>query len=211
MINWLTQNFDIGRNYLVAQQHSEQINALLAERLVAPFQIGRKHNLWGELARQLPAIGRRLGWVPNQLPALFLNRTVLEEIADAAAAAEQLIEPMEHHFEQANQLLAKLHLEPLVHRSPLSLSEGETKIVWLLTQWIKSPDFLIIGYLPANLFASKVVELIDFISDFSNRQPGPKTVLLGYQAEQIDWCERLLARSDWHKLDSLPAMEAIGR
>lgn len=209
MIAWLTQNFDIGGNYLVAQQHSEQLNTLLAEQLVAPFHVGRKHNLWGVLARQLPAIGRRLGWVPNQLPALFLNRTVLEEIADAAAAAEQLIEPMERHFEQASQLLSKLRLERLSFRSPLSLSEGETKIVWLLTQWIKSPDFLVIGHLPTNLFASKVVELIDFISDASNRQPGPKTIILGYQSDQMEWCERLLARSDWHRLDSLPAMEAI--
>lgn len=210
MIDWLTRNFDIGNNYIILQQHSEELNTLLADRLVAPFHIGRKHNLWGELAQQLPAIGRRLGWVPNQIPALFLNRTVQEEIADAAAAAEQMLQPMSRHFELASQLLANLGVEQMAYRSPLSLSEGETRIAWFLTQWVKSPDYLIIGYLPANLFAPKVIELVDFILDRTNQPPGPKTIILGYQADQIDWCMKLLARSDWHKLDSLPELGASG-
>ncbi len=200
MMNWLTQHFEIGRNYLIAQQHREQLNTLIFERLVAPFQIGRKQHLWGELARQLPAIGRRLGWVPNQIQALFLNRTVEEEIADAAGAAERLLRPQQRHLELAIHLLDQLRLSHLAHRPPLSLSEGETKIVWLLTQWVKSADYLVIGDLPANLFAPKVAELTDFILAPSNRRFGPKTIILGYQPDQIDWCRHILARSDWLKL-----------
>ena len=80
MIEWLNQNFPVGKNYLVCQNDKEQINSLLMERLVAPFQTGRKHNLWGEAAEKLPQIGKRLGWVPNKLPAIFLTETVENEI-----------------------------------------------------------------------------------------------------------------------------------
>jgi len=204
MMAWLTQNFPIGKNYLVAQQHKEQINTLLMEHLVAPFQAGRKHNLWGELAEQLPQIGKRLGWVPTKIPALFLTDTVENEIADAAATAENLLQPSGRHFEIANFLLNRLNLMYLAQRHPLFLSDGETKIVWLLTQWVKQPDYLVIGYLPSSLFASKVNELIKFMLEETSRMPSHPVIILGYQTDQIDWCQQLFSHHDWQVVLNLP-------
>ena len=107
MIEWLYQNFPIGKNYLVCQGHKEQINSFIEARLIAPFHAGRKHNLWGEFAARLPQIGKQVGWIPNKMPAIFLTETVEHEIADALAAAEDYLEPHDKHFQTARKLLGQ--------------------------------------------------------------------------------------------------------
>ena len=132
MIAWLQQNFPLGKNYLVAQTHREQLNSILMPYLLTQFQSGRKQNLWGEKAMELPTIGRELGWIPNKMPGTFLNETVGLELADAIATTKNNVLPGFHEIQTAHVLLHRIHLSDLAERHPLQLSEGETKILWFL-------------------------------------------------------------------------------
>jgi len=194
MIGWLRNNFPVGHHYLVQQEQKEQINAILTEQLVSPFQSGRKHNLWGAAAKKLPLIGKKLGWVPNKIPATFLNGTVEAEIADAVGAAENYFEPLPRHFQLAQQLLSRFDLSHLAAQNPLFLSEGETKILWFLTQWVKKPEYLVIGYLPAALSTYRITEMVNFIIDQESNSP---TLVLGFQPDDAGWYAPLLSHSDW--------------
>jgi energy-coupling factor transporter ATP-binding protein EcfA2 len=197
MIEWLEQNFPVGKNYLVCQHHKEQINSFLMERLVAPFQTGRKHNLWGEVAKKLPQIGQQLGWVPNKLPAMFLTESVEDEIADAMAAADNCLLPTEEHIEKARQLLKQFDLFKLCSRNPSFLSDGETKIIWFLTQWVKRPIYLIIGYLPSGLSKQRIKDVITFLDEEKTNSDAAPVIILGYQPDQTDWCVNLLSNEQW--------------
>jgi len=199
MIEWLNQNFPVGKNYLVCQNDKEQINSLLMERLVAPFQTGRKHNLWGEAAEKLPQIGKRLGWVPNKLPAIFLTETVENEIGDALAVSNDYLQPAPEHLEVARELLNRFDLLHLAPRNPLFLSEGETKILWFLTQWVKKPIYLIIGYLPAGLSKQRISDVINFLSGEKQTCDNSPVIILGYQPDQADWCANLFSSNKWQK------------
>lgn len=204
MIDWFIKNFPIGKHYLVCQPHGEQINAYLIDRLVAPFQIGPKHNLWGKVAKQLPAIGKKLGWVPNKIPAIFLNDKVETEIADAIAARENCLRPELHHFENARMLLDRFNLHELAQRNPMFLSEGETKILWFLTQWVKKPQYLVIGYLPASLSTHRTTDLVNFLLEELSQSDTMATLILGYQLEYRAWCSELFSSNNWEIISRWP-------
>jgi len=204
MIEWLQKNFPAGKNYLVCQKNQEQINSLLMDKLVAPFHAGRKHSLWGETAKQLPSIGRKLGWVPNKMPSIFLGETVELEIADALAAQEKQYQPTIKHIETAKNLLARFNLIELAHRKPVFLSEGETKILWFLTQWVKTPEYLIIGYLPSGLSTTRIKELVDFLIEEGENSDRSFVIILGYHPDNLDWCISILSHKDWKVLPELP-------
>jgi ABC-type molybdenum transport system ATPase subunit/photorepair protein PhrA len=204
MMAWLGENFPAGKNYLVGQNHKEQINSFLIERMVVPFQSGRKHRLWGIEAERLHQIGRKLGWVPNKIPGTFLSDTVENEIADAAAAAENYMQPLHQHLDIARNLLSRLNLLHLAQSHPLFLSEGETKILWFLTQWVKKMSYLIIGYLPSSLSISKVSELVNFMLEENGRLDSQPVIILGYEPSQIEWCQGLFSHQDWQVVSALP-------
>ncbi len=204
MMSWLAENFPAGKNYLVCQNDKEQLNLFVTEHLLTPFQTGRKQNLWGAEAEKLPQIGRKLGWVPNKIPATFLTDTVENEIADAAAAAENCMQALQQHLDSSRNLLHRLNLLHLAQQHPLSLSEGETKMLWFLTQWVKKINYMIIGYLPSSLSATRVNELVNFILEKTNRIDACPVMILGYEANQIEWCKDLLSRLDWQVISSLP-------
>lgn len=206
MIAWLTQNFPPSKNYLVCLKHKEQLNDFLMERLVAPFQTGRKYNLWGEVAERLPQIGKKLGWVPNKIPATFLTDTVENEIAEALASAENYLQPIQQHFETARNLLSRLNLLSLAQQHPLFLSEGETKILWFLTQWVKKISHLIIGYLPSSLSTPRVNELINFMLEEINGNQSHPVIILGYESSQVEWCKTLFSYQDWQVVPNLPEL-----
>lgn len=209
MIEWLYQNFPVGKNYLVAQNHKEEINSFLMEQLVTPFQTGRKHNLWGEAAEKLSQLGQKLGWVPNQLPAIFLTETVENEIADALAAAERYLQPNQDHFATAKNLLIRLNLLNLKQQNPIFLSEGETKIIWFLTQWVKNPRYLVIGYLPSSLSKQKIEDILNFLQAERITSTHDTVIILGYQPEQIYWCKELFSNNEWLVLPRLPEKRTI--
>ncbi|MDZ7264396.1 MAG: hypothetical protein ONB16_07415 [candidate division KSB1 bacterium] len=197
MIKDISHNFPATHHYLICQADAEQINLHLMQKLVQPFHKGRKHSLWSATARQLPDLGRQIGWVPNKLPGTFLSETVVMEIADAYAAPRNSLKALPEHIRRAEDLLQRLQLSELAQRNPFSLSEGETKLVWLLTQWAKKPDYLIIGYLPTSLSPPNISRVLDFLMDdhsSSGRQP---VLIFGCLANHMEWCRPLLECGDW--------------
>lgn len=207
MIEWLSKNFPLGSNYLVCQTHSEQINQLIADRLITPFQHGRKHILWGQIAEQLPLVGKRLGWVPNKIGLSFLNETVELELADAFAVQENIFQPEARHNNQARDLLKQFRLTELKDQNPFSLSEGETKLLWFLTQWIKQPEYFVVGYLPTSLSNQRIQLIIDFLLDKANEGIKHQVIILGYHSSQAEWFKPLRSNSDWNIVTRLPDYE----
>lgn len=198
MIAWLHQNFPPGKNYLVHQNDKEQINSCLADHLVIPFQIGRKHNLWGDVAKKLPQIGKKLGWVPNKIPGTFLAETVEDELADAFAVADINLKPHIHHFEKARNLLKQFNLLSISQQNPLSLSQGEMKLIWFLSQWVKKPEYLIIGYLPSGLSQTRIRDIIKFLTKKSGQTFSGPSVILGFQRGNTEWCHELFSDKNWY-------------
>lgn len=207
MIDWLGKNFPAGRNYLVCQSHSEQINLLISDQLIAPFQKGRKHVLWGSIAEKLPLVGKKLGWVPNKINLVFLAETVELELADAFAAQENIFQPGQSHIDQARDILDQFGLTELRANNPFHLSEGETKLVWFLTQWIKQPKFFVVGYLPTGLSQNRIQLIIDFLIKKIDEKNTIPIIILGYHDSQVEWFKTLLPHSDWDIFDRLPEYE----
>jgi len=207
MIAWLSKNFPVGSHYLVCQSHSEQINQWIADRLITPFQRGRKHILWGNIAEQLPLIGKRLGWAPNKIGLSFLNETVEFELADAVAIRENAFQIESSHINQARDLLNRFNLIDLKDQNPFSLSEGETKLLWFLTQWIKQPEYFAIGYLPTSLSQQRIQMIINFLLEATTKQITHPAFILGYLDSQSEWCQPLLSNSRWKIHDRFPEYE----
>ena len=206
MIDWFHTYFPVGRNYLVCQNNREQINSNLWERLVFPLQSRHKHNLWGEFAKELPLIAKKIGWVPNKIPATFLCESVEYEIADACAAQENYFQSNDEHLLIARKILKQLKLIELADRNPFFLSEGETKLIWFLTQWVKQPEYLIIGHLPSCLSKSRINNLLDFIDEQKNNLEYHPTIILGYVVHSQDWCASLFNHEKWKVISNWPEL-----
>ena len=206
MIEWLQENFPHGNNYLIAQKDAEQINTCLSKQLVLPAYAGRKQGLWGETARRLSITGKKLGWVPNKLPAAFFADSVELEIADACAAKEGLLQSKKIHLDYAREILDRLNLLYLIQRNPYFLSEGETKLLWFITQWVKQPEYLVIGHLPSSLSKKRTDELLNFLLESKTGTDNTVTILLGYISHQKDWFSRLLTNTKWKIIQQLPCL-----
>jgi len=210
MIEWLRHEFPRPFHYLVALRDTEEINRFLESRLVQPFQQGRKQKLWGREAQDLPIIGRRTGWVPNASVGAFLNETVEMEIADAFAASENYAASASRFLPEARSLLQRFDLSSLSQQNPYFLSEGESKLLWLLTQWAKQPEFLIIGYLPANLSQHRLAQVVDFLFETRAGSTMTPTCVLGFVPDSAEWCLSLNGSRDWKIVDAWPLAPGDG-
>ena len=85
---------------------------------------------------------------------------------------------------------------------PLFLSEGEAKILWFLTQWVKQSKYLIIGYLPASLSNQRIKDFINFFNEEKQISKKSPVIILGYQSDQTDWCTNLLSNKQWQVISS---------
>ncbi|MBL7095729.1 hypothetical protein ISS22_17405 [candidate division KSB1 bacterium] len=206
MIEWLQKSFPHGSNYLIEQEDAEQINNCMSRQLVLPAYVGRKQSLWGEAAQNLSAIGNKIGWVPNKLQAAFFADSVEMEIADACAAREGLLQSNKNHVDQTREILAKFNFLHFAQRNPYFLSEGETKLLWFLTQWVKQPEYLIIGHLPSSLSKNRTDEVVNFILKSGTNLESNTTIILGFVVHQKDWFSELLKNSKWEISQMLPCL-----
>ena len=207
MIDWLENHFPPGSNYLVAQDNVEQLNAYLFNEFVSTRNSGRKQSLWGESAQKLSSLGEKIGWVPNRFFAAFLSDTVEEEIAEAFAASQKLLQFDSTHLELSRGLLTHFDLLYLAERNPNLLSEGEAKLIWFLTQWAKQPLFLIIGYLPVSLSKKWIDDDVFFLKQSAGSENKNITIILGYLPFQIDWLNDLLNDQKWVNIQKMPNRE----
>jgi len=206
MIDWLKKNYLPGSNYLVGQKDAEQINNCMSRQLVLPACVGRKQSLWGEAAQNLSAIGNKIGWVPNKLYAAFFAESVEMEIADACAAREGLLQADKNHVDYSREILKKFNFFHFALRNPYFLSEGETKLLWFLTQWVKQPEYLIIGHLPSSLSKSRTDEVVNFILKSEPNLERSTTFILGFVPHQKDWFSELLKNSKWKISEMSPCL-----
>jgi len=129
------------------------------------------------------------------------------EIAEADAARQKQIQSEEQNLEASRLLLVQFDLLYLAQRNPYFLSEGESKLIWFLTQWAKKPSYFIIGYLPLSLSKKRTNEVVNFLKQAADNDHNKSTIILGYLPAQIDWLNGLLINHNWTTIRSLSADE----
>lgn len=160
-----------------------------------------RHALWSDTARRLAFTGAAVGWVPDHQPLFFFNETVLAELAAARCARRNTLHAGNRDTEMAGSLLKRLGIAHLADRSPYTLSRGETKLVWFLLQYAKSPRWLLLDHLPSGLSPSWQQTLTDFIGESSKEDSARSpSWILGTGTEE-DWYRPLLSSRGWQSME----------
>jgi hypothetical protein len=206
MLRYLQENFPRDYNYLIKLPGQLEIDNFIIETIFKPAQDGHRRYLWGDSAEKLPLTGRNIGWVPCHFSLTFFSESVEQEIANAFVSKMNQVQGGERELISARYLLRILEIESLANRNPYLLSEGESKLVWFLGQWAKSPDFFIMGHLPGSLSEQKTECLINFILK-SNEIAlalaiNSPTFLLGFVGENETSYKKLLEEDNWKLLEN---------
>lgn len=211
MLDGLKAHFHRPFHYLVRQQIPQEIDAIIRANLYERSPEGTRKELWGKASQELPVWGRQIGWVPEQFPLFFMSESVELEIAESLAGKHGRVIANKDERKLAHLLLDRFGLLELADRNPFFLSEGESRMVGLLSQWAKFPQFLIIGNLPLNLSPKKLQVALDFLmrSDDLAREldyEGP-TIILGYdKSSKRNWYKAVGASLMWQQMDHFPEL-----
>ncbi|MBN1155614.1 hypothetical protein JXB12_11920 [candidate division KSB1 bacterium] len=160
-----------------------------------------KREIWGAKSRVTSLYGQRIGWVPNRFEFIFFSDSVVGEVAESLSHRHNSLKTDEQHFNQAKELIERLRIGHLRDANPAFLSEGETKLLWFLTQYAKSPEFMIIPRLTAGLSVMRVNTLIDFILD-SDRLDSPSNgrspkYVIGLSSSDSSYLDRFTSAGRW--------------
>lgn len=204
MIIKLLKRLGAGTNYLVELDKPDVLDDFLIQNLFNPA-IAHHNFLWGKKGKWLSLTGRKLGWVPNQLPFTFFSETVLEEISNSFVSSQNKLEGKDIELKNAHILLEQLQIRHLREQNPFLLSAGESRLVWFLMQWAKQPVFLVSSYLPMNLSPERLLLLLNFIIHSEERAYHigikPPNFVLGFLVSQMDWTEFLISKqTNWKKI-----------
>ena len=214
MLNFLIKHFPANANYLIVQKTQDEINSFFTEILFNRTQFSHKKDIWGKTSEMLPQWGKQLGWVPDHFALLFLSETVELEIAESLSLKYGKLVANQKDITIARSLLNKLGIPELSSRNPFFLSEGETKLVWLLIQWAKLPQYLIVGNLPTSLSNTRFNIVMDFLINSNEyaQEIGfdeSPVIILGCQNKGENWCQKIISSSDWQLLNSWPIFHQI--
>ncbi len=198
--------FSRGFHYLLLQKEGHRITDFFSDTLYKPLLSGHKQTIWGNFSQMLPQIGRKIGWVPDGIPLIFFNQTVLSEIAESCSIYRGTIEATDNDFQIAIELLNTFELSDISSRNPFFLSEGETKIVWFLTQWAKRPEYLFINNLHQSLSHRRSNQFLHFLKESDSFADnlgfrGP-SVVLGIAHPETSRYENLISDIKWKLIDS---------
>ena len=204
MIDYLKNHFPGGVHYLIRQSGPGAIDGSFKRQIFDPAQKAARHKIWGQ-GQNVTEIGRLLGWVPDHFPLIFFSDTVIQEIANSMASRENRVNGNKEEKDRAGFLLDRLGLSHLAERQPYLLSEGETKAVWFLCQWVKGPEYLIIGHLPSVLSERSQESILAFLEDSESLVVTmgfqPPTFILGYLKTDRQWYGRLLSDDKWQLVE----------
>jgi len=201
VISDLERHFPRDGHYLLKQSHPGMIDQWIKGHVYDPFQRIAKHKLWGTEVKDVPMIGRWLGWVPDHFPFMFFSDRVVQEIADCMAVRNERVSGDKEDRMMAMELLSYVGLTDLAPNHPFFLSEGETKVIWLLCQWVKCPEYFIIGHLPSGLSENRLKSCLAFLLD--SQSPAHSmgfsstTFILGYLNDDPEWYGCLMAEKNW--------------
>ncbi len=179
LLDFLAHHFRPAGNYFVQQKNENQIEKALAGCLQFPGQNRERIKMNRKARRELDVLNRKIGWVPDSLPRIFLADTVELEIAEALAARDNLLFAEKQHCDEALALLTEFQVLPLAGKNPFYLSAGESKLIWLLTQLAKQPEYLIIGNLSLNLSRSRIEQLLEYFEKLPTNVHGQLSIILG--------------------------------
>jgi len=175
---------------LVSEKVPQEIDQTLMNILMAPLEQASRHGLWGVEAQRISKTGQWLGWVPSHLPFLFFADTVCKEIANGYASHGQKAEGQREDRRKSESLLHAMALDHLAQRNPYTLSQGESKLIWFLTQWAKQPEYLVISDLKGGLSVKLQDRLLQFIMEQTIKFQLNQTVILGVTDSDKSWKEK---------------------
>ena len=208
MLNKFKEYFPASSHYIVKQNSADEINSFFLQVLFQNTQSTHKKDIWGKVSQQIPDLGKMFGWVADHFPLLFLSESVVLEIAESICCRNNRLIADKNELEIARYLLNKMGILHLADRNPFFLSEGETKIVWLLCQWAKSPEYLIIGNLQNGLSNNKIDRIVDFLLSSNKIAMETNvinpTIILGCFNERNKCYQKIMSNSDWKFVKSWP-------
>lgn len=212
MLNFLEKNFPSNKHYLVKLTRQDQIDSFLLKNFYQKTQIKYNKGSRGEIIQTISIIGKKFGWVSDHIPIRFFGDTVISEIAEAFANSNNRMLPSDDEIKYTRYLLQFLNITYLELKNPFFLSRGETKLIWLLTQWAKAPQFLVIG----NLFSYLSIRKSNCVQNFllnsdsiaQKFELANPTIILG-QWGDISQYQSFLDHDKWNFINNWPTGNLI--
>lgn len=205
--------FPKGSNYLILSNDLLKVNSYFMNQIYIQTSSIHKKEIWGEKSRLTTQYGKEIGWVPDQFDHIFFADTVRGEIAEALINRNNELIPEEADFLEADNLIAELKIEHLSQSNPFFLSEGETKLLWFISQFAKAPQYMIITNLTAGLSRARVLLVIDFIlKSLSIGKIGrimSPTYIIGLSPKDHDFITMLQQIGHWHILSKIDFLTSL--
>ncbi len=193
----LQQAFPAPHHYGVIQRHSLEIDQFmdsLFPELYSPSSPNRS------ISMDYSEAHSTVGWVFQLEQPIFLTTSVQDEIATSFCALNNSLKVTGEAKRKALELLTYFNLMYVAERNPFILSQGETKIVWLICQWIKASSYLVISNLQADLSVQHQQTLWSFLMNsqtyaksFKIKQP---QLIVGFN-KLPKWIHPNSVDSDW--------------
>lgn len=162
-LDFLTQSFPADKDYVICTDDLEKLNSFFIDMIYHRTVATHKKEIWGTKSRMITAYGQSIGWVPDRFDVIFFADSAIGEIAESLVNRQNRLKVCDQHVVEAISFMESLKIGHLRNVNPLFLSEGETKLLWFLSQYVKSPKFLIIPKLTAGLSKMRAINLIEFI------------------------------------------------
>ena len=208
MLKILREHFPSGIHYLVRETEHDEIDRVLKQLLRYPETETSHRRSWNPASDDLDRIGRRLGWVPHTLPLSFFFETVRDEVASGFMAGRTSVEGDPNTAEHAHRLIRRMGLTHLESRHPFSLSSGETRLVWFLCQWAKTPEYMVIENGYSGLSPDYRNHLRSFIDcEICTNDPTSQscpTFIVGEPETAAEWLKDLRSKPRWKTVDTFP-------
>ena len=174
-----TEIFSNGKYFLLKQKVAGELNEICARLLLHPGAILSGENSRTSSGKELNFLSHFIGWVPEDMPGVFLEDIVVREMAAAFARRENSKNVIDAHLDEALHWLRVFQMENLAQKNPLILSRGERVFLWLLLQVAKEPEYLILGQIPHCFSRERRKIFFELLNNFP-RWGGEKTsVILG--------------------------------
>jgi len=208
VLSLLEHHFKPASKYLVRLRRHDEIDSVFRHHLYERIESRHRKDLWGADAKRVIDMGRRIGWVSDNIDPVFFANSVVEEIAGSMAAVKNILDFDEVMLTNASHMLETLHLSHLAHQKPYMLSEGESKLVWFLSQYAKCPHFLVISNINIGLSKLRSQILLDFLSRFDLQTHSEKRdntcFIIGYMKDEFENIQELVSHQEWITVKNWP-------
>ncbi len=167
--------------YLVKESSENELNEFFGRFLGHPDFSKHKSAFSRQKKNQTFSSIDRFSWVPADVPGVFFEDTVREELLAAIQRREVLKKFDREELKDPDYWLESFEMTELAKRSPLNLSRGERVFLWLLLQVVKNPRFLVIDRKPQCFSPEKERLFFQLLNDLKKWGCERTAVIIGFR------------------------------